>query len=330
MRRTALLPVLALAALSGCARDLPDPEPVEIVIPDGASFSTVVDTLEARALVFRPGLFTVYARARGADREIRAGRYILASGSSWSTLLDVLTTGRIVPRSLTIPEGWTLRQMAPRIAELSGVPQEEVDALLASDALAEDLSVPGPGLEGYLFPDTYHFAEGIPPRQVIAAMAQAYEEFWTPERLARLDSLGMTRTELTTLASIVQAEAAHVDEMPLISGVYHNRLREGWLLQADPTVLYALGGPRDRLLYAAIDSVADSPYNTYRQPGLPPGPIGAPGLDALEAALSPAQVPYMFFVVGPDGGHVFSTTMAEHNRAVAEYRRRRSETTGAR
>ncbi|HSG48831.1 MAG TPA: endolytic transglycosylase MltG [Longimicrobiales bacterium] len=329
MRSSALLPVLVVVAAAGCTSDLPDSEPVEIVIPDGAAFSTVVDTLEARSLVSRPGLFTVYARARGADREIRAGRYLLTAGSSWSTLLDVLTTGRVVPRALTIPEGWTLRQMAPRIAEVSGVPQEAVETLLASDSLAEALSVPGPGLEGYLFPDTYHFAEGVPPSQVVSAMARAYQDFWTPERQARLDSLGMTRTELTTLASIIQAEAAHVEEMPLISGVYHNRLREGWLLQADPTVLYALGGPRERLLYAAIDSVADSPYNTYRQPGLPPGPIGAPGFDALEAALNPAQVPYMFFVVGPDGGHVFSTTMAEHNRAVAEYRRRRSGTSGA-
>lgn len=330
MRRLALLPLVALTVLAGCAGDVPDRAPVEIVIPQGASFSTVVDSLAARELISRPGLFTAYARVRGADREIRAGRYLLPTGASWSGLLDVLTAGRVLASALTIPEGWTLRQMAPRIAELSGVSVSEVEALFASDSLPAALSVPGPGLEGYLFPDTYHFAEGTPPGQVVAVMAEAYQDFWTPARQARLDSLGMTRTELTTLASIIQAEAAHVAEMPLISGVYHNRLREGWLLQADPTVLYALGGPRDRLLYADIDSVADSPYNTYRQPGLPPGPIGAPGLDALEAALNPAQVPYMFFVVGPDGGHVFSTTMAEHNRAVAEYRRRRSESSGMR
>ena len=110
----------------------------------------------------------------------------------------------------------------------------------------------------------------------------------------------MTRQEVTTLASIVQAEAGNTQEMPLIAGVYHNRLQAGWRLEADPTVLYALGGPRDRLLFAAIDSVADSPYNTYRQAGLPPGPIGAPGAAALDAALSPADVSYMFFVAGPD------------------------------
>jgi len=128
-----------------------------------------------------------------------------------------------------------------------------------------------------------------------------------------------------TLASIVQAEARRADEMPRIASVYHNRLRLGWLLQADPTVLYALGGPRPRLLFAAIDSVADNPYNTYRQPGLPPGPIGAPGEAALEAALHPAAEPYLYFVARLDGTHVFTRTLAEHNRAVAESRREQAQ-----
>lgn len=321
-------PLLLAATMAACSDASSGHDPVELLIPDGASFSAVVDSLSARELVGRPTLFTLYARTRGADRRIRSGRYVLERGSSWDTLLEILTAGRIVPRSLTIPEGWTLKQMAPRIAELSGVPEEEVVALLESEEMAESLGVPGPSLEGYLFPDTYLFAEGVPPVGVVTAMGQAYLDFWTPARLARLDSIGMTQAEATTLASIVQAEAGNTEEMPLIAAVYHNRLREGWLLQADPTVLYALGGPRERLLFAAIDSVADSPYNTYRQPGLPPGPIGAPGLEALEATLNPADVPYMFFVVGPDRGHIFSTTIAEHNRAVAEYRRRRSEAQG--
>ena len=152
-------------------------------------------------------------------------------------------------------------------------------------------------------------------------MAERYRDWWTPDRRARLDSLGMSERELVTLASIIQAEARQVEEMPRISSVYHNRLDRGWLLQADPTVLYALGGPRERLLYAAIDSVQDNPYNTYTQPGLPPGPIGAPGALALEAALHPADEPFMFFVARPDGSHVFTQTLAEHNRAKAESRR---------
>jgi UPF0755 protein len=131
----------------------------------------------------------------------------------------------------------------------------------------------------------------------------------------------MSESELMTLASIIQAEARRVEEMPSISAVYHNRLRDGWLLQADPTVLYALGGPRERLLYAAIDSVADHPYNTYSQRGLPPGPIGAPGEDAIVAALHPTEEDFMYFVARPDGSHHFTRSLAEHNRAKADARR---------
>lgn len=156
---------------------------------------------------------------------------------------------------------------------------------------------------------------------VIQAMVRRYHQAWTPQRRARLDSLGLSEREVVTLASIVQAEARKQDEMPRIASVYHNRLRRGWLLQADPTVLYALGGYRERLLFAAIDSVADNPYNTYKQPGLPPGPIGAPGDAALQAALYPSEEAFLYFVAWPDGSHVFSRTLAEHNRAVAAARR---------
>ncbi|MEJ2542070.1 MAG: endolytic transglycosylase MltG, partial [Gemmatimonadota bacterium] len=302
----------------------------ELVVPQGASFREVLDTLEARDLVGARRLFTLYARTRGADREIRAGRYRVAGNASWADLVQVLTEGRILPRSITIPEGWTLRQMVPRLAELTNTPESEVEPLLlsAGDSLARELGVPGPGLEGFLFPDTYLFAEGVSPGRVLSTMTEAYRDFWTEARRARLEEMDWTEREVVTLASIIQAEAGNEEEMPLIASVYRNRLEAGWLLQADPTVLYALGGPRDRLLFSAIDSVADDPYNTYTQPGLPPGPIGAPGEAALQAALHPAETDYMYFVAGPDGGHVFSRTLAEHNRAVAEYRRRRASQRG--
>lgn len=329
-RRAGLATVLLTALLGACGGDAGSGEPVELVVPSGASFRELLDTLEARELVGAPRLFTLYARARGADRAIRAGRYRIDAGASWGELVDVFTEGRILPVAVTFPEGWTLRQMVPRVAEVSEAPQSEVKALLleSGDSLAEELGVPGPGLEGYLFPDTYLFAKGLAPIEVVRTMAEAYRAFWTDARRARLEASGRSELEVVTLASIVQAEAGNEEEMPLIAGVYHNRLEAEWLLQADPTVLYALGGPRDRLLFAAIDSVAEHPYNTYTQPGLPPGPIGSPGQAALEAALEPAEVDYMFFVAGPDGGHVFSRTLAEHNRAVAEYRRRQAAQRG--
>jgi UPF0755 protein len=197
-----------------------------------------------------------------------------------------------------------------------------VDSVVAiASAPGQDsvLGVPGPGVEGYLFPDTYRFARGIAPRAVLGAMTARYREVWTPERRARLESLGMTESELVTLASIVQAEARVMEEMPQIAGVYHNRLERGMLLQADPTVLYALGGYRARLLFAAIDSVAEHPYNTYTRPGLPPGPIGSPGEAAIDAALNPTG-DYLYFVAWPDGSHVFTRSLAEHNEAVIRAR----------
>jgi UPF0755 protein len=314
--------VLALTALM-TACDGPPGDPVEIVIPSGAPFADVTDTLGSREIIRAPGLFAIYARVRRDDRRIKAGRYALPTGSRWRDVLEILTAGRVETVPLTIPEGFRLPQIAPRIAALTGVPEDEVLAVLGADDVDSAYSVPGPGLEGYLFPDTYRFARGVGVGEVIRAMTDRYKEVWTEPRQELRDSLGLDERELVTLASIIEAEARKVEEMPRISSVYHNRLRQGWLLQADPTVLYALGGPRERLLFAAIDSVADNPYNTYRNPGLPPGPIGAPGEAAIDAALQPAEEAYLYFVAWPDGSHVFTRTLAEHNRAIAESRRER-------
>lgn len=323
MRKPAFLALAGLLAAGACG--VPMGAPVEVTVPPGASFAAVMDSLEARGLIAGRTAFGLFARVRGDDRRIRSGRYRLTPGSSWHELLVALTEGRVITVPMTVPEGFRLTQMADRIARVSEVPADSVLRLLTDPEAHGAFGVPGPGLEGYLFPDTYRFAAGVPVSAVLEAMTSRYRAVWTPERRARLDSLGMSERELVTLASIVQAEARKVDEMPRIASVYHNRLRRGWLLQADPTVLYALGGTRERLLFAAIDSVAANPYNTYRQRGLPPGPIGAPGEAAILATLYPASEPYLYFVAGADGSHVFSRTLAEHNRAVAAYRRQRAE-----
>lgn len=321
--RALLAAAAAMVAVSACGRDVP--RPVELTIPPGASFAVALDSLATRGVVEHPRAFRAFARLRGDDRRIRSGRYQLSQEMGWRELLRILTEGRVVTMSMTIPEGFRLTQIAHRIAPVAEVSPDSVLAVLQHPATAGALGVPGPGLEGYLFPDTYRFAAGVPLQGILSAMVSRYQAVWTPERRARLDSLGMSERELVTLASIVQAEARKVEEMPRIASVYHNRLREGWLLQADPTVIYALGGYRARLLFAAIDSVAESPYNTYRKAGLPPGPIGAPGEAAIRAALWPVEEPYFFFVAWPDGTHVFSRTLAEHNRAVAASRRQREE-----
>jgi len=312
---------VSLALVVGCGPPSPgNGPPVRITIPSGASFPEVVDTLHARGLVDKPLLFSLYARWKNADTEIRAGAYAISPGTAWSLILRDLTEGRVLTDTLTIPEGFRLTQIAPRIGEITGQDPDTVLAVLSADSADRRFGVPGPGLEGYLFPESYWVARGVSLDSVLETMVGEYRAFWTPERIAEREALGMTEQEVVTLASIVQAEARSPDEMPLIASVYHNRLSRGQLLQADPTVLYALGGHRTRLLFAAMDSVADHPYNTYTHPGLPPGPIGSPGTAALDATLNHTQTDFYYFVARPDGTHVFSRTLAEHNLAVARLR----------
>ena len=321
-RSVAVIAAVA-GALLACA---PPVRPGEAVlrIPEGATFGEVLDTLESRQVINRRFVVHVYARAHGLDRSVKAGTYRIERGAPVRRVLDILTTGRVVTFPLTIPEGLTIAAMASRIAAATGSDSAAVADRLADPSLHVEWDVPGPGLEGYLYPDTYRFAEGIRIETVLAAMIKAYRAFWTPERRSRLAATGLSEGEVVTLASIIQAEAVHTAEMPTISSVYHNRLRVGMRLQADPTVLYALGGHRPRLLYAAIDSVADNPYNTYAHAGLPPGPIGAPGAAALDAALHPADTDYLYFVARPNGEHIFTRSLREHNNARVRIRRQAS------
>ncbi len=320
MRRGTVF-ALACATLLGACAPTSQGKPVDVVVPEGATLEAVADSLAAHGVIRHTTLFRIYARLRGDARHVEAGDYSLSPSASWGDILRALTEGRVVTVSMTIPEGFRLTQMAPRIAEVTGLSPDSVLTVLTANGEDSTLGVPGPGLEGYLFPDTYLFSPGVSIRTVLRAMVARYHAFWTPARVARRDSLGMTERQVVTLASIVQAEARHAREMPIIAGVYHNRLERHLLLQADPTVMYALGGPpRQRLLIAAIDSVAASPYNTYTHPGLPPGPIDAPGEKALHAALYPADVDYLYFVARPDGFHVFTRTLAAHERAKAETR----------
>lgn len=288
---------------------------VQIVVPEGASASRIAEILEEKELIGSPRLFSFYARLDGSAAHLKSGTYRIPAGASWFEILDRLEAGAVETVALTAPEGYSAAQIAALVAGVSGAPVDSVVALTSDSAFAARLGVPGPDLEGYLFPETYRVAEGLAAADILRIMVERYQAFWTPERRASADSSARTEREIVTLASIVEKEARVVEEMPTIAGVYANRLEIGMLLQADPTVQYALGSPRARLLYASIDSVADNPYNTYTHAGLPPGPIASPGAAALEAALRPADVPYLFFVARPDGSHVFTRTLREHNNA---------------
>lgn len=306
--------MLSLVAVAACGGD-PSGEPERFTVPTGSGFGAVTDTLASRDIIEWPSLFKVYARLKGSATAVKPGVYEVQKGIAWSDLLEKLVSGDVVRASVTVPEGWTLAQIAGRLAAQSGEPADSILAVLLSDSAAATYEVPGPTLEGYLYPATYVFPVGTSAQEMVRTMVRRYKQVWTPERRARADSLELSEREVVTLASIVEKEARQWGERDTIAAVYMNRLRIGMPLQADPTVQYALGTHQTRLLYAHIDSVADHPYNTYRRAGLPPGPIASPSEGAIDASLAPADVPYLYFVARPDGRHIFTRSLAEHNQA---------------
>lgn len=313
--------VLAAAVLAACA-GAPHGPLVRVTIPPGASFRAATDSLHHAGLVAAPRLFRLYAQISGRDRDIKAGTYGLQRDMSWSAIVTALHEGQGIERRLTIPEGWSLREIVPALAKALGAPEDSVEAAVRDTSLLHALDVPTPTLEGYLFPDTYVFAYGTSPRAAVREMVHRFEQIWEPDWDDRLQQLDMSRNDIIALASIIEKEARLPEERPVISAVYHNRLRAQMPLQADPTIQYALGEHRDRLTYHDLD--VDSPYNTYRHPGLPPGPIASPGKASIVAALYPASVPYLYFVADTDGHHEFRTTFKEHKAAKAEIRREKS------
>lgn len=320
MRRWSLviLPVLLISMMVLSRRT--QGKPVIVEIPSGASSREVAYLLEENEIVGSARTFQAYVRIRGEDRRLKAGIYEMRTASSMQEALRQISSGEIETTAITIPEGLAFWQLAPILAEVTRDTEDAIAGALQNPMLAKRFDLPGHTIEGYLFPETYRFAQGVPLEMVISAMIDQYRSVWTDARKTALQASGMSEHEIVTLASIIQTEARQLSEMSRISGVYHNRIRARWLLQADPTVIYALGGHRERLLYAAIDSVADNPYNTYTQPGLPPGPIASPGVMAIDAALWPEDHDYWYFVARPDGSHVFTRTLADHNKAKEEQR----------
>ncbi len=311
----------AVLLLAACGGSGGGGEPVRFSVPQGSGFGAVTDTLASRGLVEWPTIFRLYARFKGAERSVKPGVYEVDSGVAWADLLDTLVRGDVLQATVVVPEGWTLAQIAPRIAAATDEPADSLLEALLSEEAAERYGAPGPTLEGYLYPATYLFPVGATADQVVRGMVERYRNVWTPDRQALADSLGLSEREVVTLASIVEKEARSWGERDTIAAVFHNRLRIDMPLQADPTVQYALGAHQTRLLYAHIDSVADHPYNTYRRRGLPPGPIASPSTGAIDATLAPVDVPFLYFVARPDGTHIFTRSLAEHNAARREVSR---------
>ena len=296
----------------------PHGAPARVIIPRGASFGQATDSLAKAKLIGWPKMFRLYGRVTGGDRNIKPGTYLLKHGTPWRDIISALNGGRGLVNTITIPEGYTVSQITPLLARALKVPVDSVRVAMRDTALLARLDIPNPTLEGYIFPDTYAFPIGTTARQAIREMVYDFERRWNPDWDEKASGLKIDRNDLVTMASIVEREARVPEERPVIAAVYYNRLRRGMLLQADPTVQYALGHHVGRVLYK--DLAVQSPYNTYVHKGLPPGPIASPGVASLAAAANPATVPYLYFVASPDGHHEFRMTLDEHTNAVRQVR----------
>ena len=286
-----------------------------ITVPMGASMRIAADSLETAGVIGSARAFRLYAKLTGRDRSIKAGTYLLDRGASWNEIIKALVEGRGIVLTVTIPEGWDLNTIIPAVADTMKVSAASLDSATRDTALIHRLDVPTPTLEGYLFPETYLIPEGSDALPIVRRLVSEFERRWKPEWNDQLKKLGMTRHQVVTLASIIEKEARVATERPTISAVYHNRLKRGMLLQADPTIQYALGKHTARVLYRDLE--VKSPYNTYKNVGLPPGPICNPGKASVDAALQPARTSYLYYVAQPDGSHLFSSTYAEHKANIA-------------
>ncbi len=290
----------------------------EIEIPEGSSFSKVVTILSDEGIIKNRFAFHVLGRVTKTDRSMKAGFYNLNSSMSPLEIHDRLRKGMIVEYSIMIPEGSGMSSIRRKLADVELVDDDSWQ-LATDSAFLESLNIRSPSLEGYLYPDTYKFAKGADPRHIFSIMVQRMRDQFDETLMARARELEMTENEVLTLASIIEKEAIYDSERPLISAVYHNRLKKGMKLQADPTVLYGVKKRWKRIRYRDLRRV--TPYNTYQINGLPPGPIASPGIQSIKAALYPADTDYLFFVAMNNGKHFFSTTGEEHAEAVDLYQR---------
>ena len=295
---------------------------VFVELAPGSSFAAIGTQLADAGVVPDALTFRLAARLSGADRRLQAGEYRFAGEQSTFQVVWRLANGDVYTRPVTFPEGLTIREMAS-VFERAGLGTAAAFEKSAADRSLGAAIDPGlRSLEGYLFPDTYPLPRRAGPDTAVRAMIARFGQVFDDTLRREAAAQGLSMHQAVTLASLIEKETAKPDERPIVSAVYHNRLERGMPMQCDPTVIYALmrAGRWNGNLRRA-DLQLDSPYNTYRYPGLPPGPIAAPGRGSLEAAVRPADVPYLYFVSRNDGSHVFATTLEEHNRNVVKWQK---------
>ncbi len=296
-----------------------------ILIKKGMSLQKVAALLQEERIIRSKKFFLILATFLGKNK-IKAGEYEFPPSLFPWKVLSILDKGQVKKNMVTIPEGYTLFQIANLLESLNIVEKESFLNKATSLEFIESLGFSlanemkkKPTLEGYLFPDTYHFFKEMEPEEVIQMMVRQFQKIYNAEMLDRTHQLGMTQREIVILASIIEKETSLPEEKPLISAVLHNRLKRRMPLQSDPTVIYGLKEFNGNLKKVHLET--PTPYNTYLIPGLPPTPICNPGKDSLMAALYPASVSYLYFVSKNDGSHHFSSDLEDHRKAVGKYQK---------
>jgi len=299
-----------------------DPDSRYVIVPQGATLTQIVGELHSRRIVSNPTALLLVARVTGIGTRLKAGGYRLAQRMSPYQVLQKIETGKIDLVRITIPEGFTIAQVARKLEEkrLCNAARFEFAAYQPTGKVNLPPWTPAGSLEGFLLPDTYYLPmdESEAEAKAILRMLTTFEKIVLRPLSAEIDRSSLSLKELVTLASLVEREAKIPRERSLIAGVLTKRLKKGMRLECDATVQYARRIHKERLLFS--DLAIDSPYNTYLHAGLPPGPIANPGLASIEAALRPAITDRLFYVAKPDGSHVFSRTFAEHQRAIRRIR----------
>lgn len=293
---------------------------IYVDISHGASQRAIARLLASQGVLRNRWVFEGISRRR-TDRTLQAGEYFFDHPVTALDVFETIAAGRVFVRELVVPEGYSMFDIADLVAREGFTSREDFLAAAHDPAPVRDLAPGAPSLEGFLFPATYQFPRHPTGAQMTAAMVERFRKEWT-SLSAQQTAAGASVEQVVNLASLVERETPKAEERPLIAGVFNNRLRLKLPLECDPTVVYSLelAGQYDGTLDSG-DLQFDSPYNTYRRTGLPPGPIANPGEASLRAALAPADTDYLYFVANTEGGHFFSSTLAEHDRNVARYRR---------
>jgi len=304
------------SALTARAADPDGPRFVVIEIAPGGGVSDIARKLYSESIIRSKSLFIMAAAARGSTRNLKAGEYQFDTPMSILEVLSRLEQGNVTLHQFTIPEGYTVKQIAERLDKLGLAKAEELMRLAKDKEFCRELGVESPFLEGFLFPDTYKVAKGLTTEQLLRIMVDKMRSVWAKE--SSKSTVGnRSMQDIITIASIIEKEALYDSEKPLIASVIYNRLEKNMPLQCDVTIRYPLDNYGVHLTYA--DLAMDSPYNSYLYRGIPPTPICNPGLSAIRAALNPAKTDYLYFVHMNNGRHKFSTTLKEHNKAVYKY-----------